>query len=152
MSHPDSPDLGILALDIEESTYQPPVDVDARPRKRRRCSAAPGCANEGLTSVDTILGWPRECWEVLQVLGLFKIGIDLGDRLLKTLQTGLRIATDYSGVGCPEESLRLIVAAAAVELPNLIQFSRAGDVTRICRTVLFSHRSFAAPQCVFGDI
>ena len=146
MSHPDPPYLGILTLDIEESTYQPFVDADARPRKRRRCSAALACANEGPTSFDTICGWPWDLLGTLQVFGLFTVGIDLGDRLLKTLQAGLRIATDYSGVGCPEESLRLIVAAAAVELPNVIQFIRAGDVNRIRRTVLLSHRSFAAPQ------
>ena len=108
--------------------------------------------DDGPKSVADSFNWALHFIGSMYLLGLLSIGIDLSERLLNRLRTGLQMVTDYSGMGCPEEALRLICKAFEEDVTAGVSFLRAGDVNPICRAVLAAHQGFTAPFCIFGDI
>ena len=101
--------LGDLELDCTESPATPALDPP--PSKRRKGLVAADGNDDGPKSVADSFNWALHFIGSMYLLGLLSIGIDLGERLLNTLRAGLEMVTDYSGMGCPEEALRLICRA-----------------------------------------
>ena len=75
--------------------------------------------------------------------------------LVATLQLGIRLCTDYSGMGCAEMALTNIVSGigcvAGLGFANVF-CHRASDILPHARSVLLSHTGVAAPRHVFGDL
>ena len=156
MSLADSSDVGPLTLDVEESL--PAGDPAEPPRKRIRgiqpdYSSELGVTRGPFTMADTFL-WAQQFLQTMGLLSVFCIGVDLEARLRATLGAGLQLITDYSGMGCPEEALRLILIAVGGGLleSGKVRVLRAGDLNAICRGVLLAHLGPLSPHCVFGDI
>ena len=71
--------------------------------------------------------------------------------LLNTLLCGIRLCTDYSGMGCAEMALANIIAGMGGDFPNVF-CHRASDILPHARALLLSHTGVAAPRHVFGDL
>jgi hypothetical protein len=103
--------------------------------------------------------WPAD---ILHTIGMSSQGIIL-DRLALSLDIGLMVATDYSGLDTPLHVLDLLVQAArmrGMELaPNRVVQWRSSDINKTCQSLLAwlsQHRVDVELQeavpCVFGDI
>ena len=82
----------------------------------------------------------------------------LATGLLESLKRGVRLSTDYSGMGCPEMSMENIISAAANHFGHheSLNFNvvchRAADIEDHARKVLLSRSGPTTPMHVFGDI
>lgn len=73
--------------------------------------------------------------------------------VIEHLSAGLQVNTDYSGMGCPEMSLHLIMDALLDKRPELkVRFWRASDILPHARDVLCCEAGRPGPEHVFGDI
>ena len=110
----------------------------------------------GPTDVAETFMWPREYWRSLKVVGEQQLGIDLAWTLRVALEEGLSLSTEYSGMGCPEASLEMIIRAGnAIFQKDMfvrVASGRAGDVLARCRAVLMRQEGPLTPSCVFGNI
>ena len=67
----------------------------------------------GPSTVEGAFEWPRDFWSTFFKTNIDS-GLNLGDTLKETLKAGLSLDTEYSGMGGPEEALRMILRAGAV--------------------------------------
>ena len=156
MSLPDPPALGVLELDVEESLLPDPPEEP--PSKRIRGIRVGGgsevAPSEGPDTIADSFAWAQQFFLTMGIISEMVIGVNLAMRLQSVLAAGLRMITDYSGTGCPEEAVRLILVALGGDMLHggLVRFLRAGDVSAICRGTLLAHLGPLSPHCVFGDI
>ena len=137
-----------LVLDCEE------------PCTRRARRASPHTADAGSpagpATVVALFLWAQQYWQLLRVRGQGCFNLDLAAALLRHISLGLRIHTDYSGMGGPEEAMHQILLAAMELFPgdlgSLVKFVRGGDNSPSCRHVLLGRIGPCAPECVFGDL
>eukprot|EP00971_Amphidinium_carterae_P218388 4334826-Amphidinium_carterae.1 len=68
-------------------------------------------------------------------------------------KSGIRVVSDYSGMGCPELAMSHIVAAVRGQGCGEPQFTlhRASDISAVCQTILLAQTE-NVPRHVFGDI
>ena len=129
-------------------------DVDAcfaePPLKRLKNDDLP----DGPKTAAAALDWVQPCLQSLKRRGLELFNVDYLSKLRETLQNGLCLRTDYSGVGGPEEALDLIFAG--LELPGqLLKCQRAGDLDKRCQHVLLHRGALpgsSGPRCVRGNM
>ena len=79
--------------------------------------------------------WVAACLKSLEHVGLEVFRVDYASKLRATLQKGLCLRTDYSGVGGPEEALSLIFHGLGLN-DDLLNCQRACDVDQHCQSVL----------------
>eukprot|EP00439_Symbiodinium_sp_Y106_P034529 s571_g4.t1 len=98
--------------------------------------------------------WPQRFWQCLQNHSLDQV-------LARNIQDGIRISTDYSGMGTGEEAMRQLCLVCwqhtggqpeAEHLGEKFFCQRATDVDAFCRHVLMHHDELFRPRCLFGDI
>lgn len=93
-------------------------------------------------------------WLVESLTNCFEGDEEIKLRLHSHFLTGFTLYTDYSGIDCPRESLRLGLAGLCKhfgwDCADSIHHARASDKDPACRQVLM-HLA-AGRGCVFGDI
>ena len=154
----------VLELDVEGSMPLPASAdcVAASASKRRRRTWDSQFLSAALDAPDDLLCGPKDASEAvhwasadvnaLKINGdkhFGPLGLNVTDALNSTLQSGVALTTDYSGLGGAEEALRHIVVAAG---HGKVVVQRAGDLLPEARCVLRHHSEPCAPKCVLGDI
>ncbi|CAE7828524.1 unnamed protein product [Symbiodinium sp. CCMP2592] len=106
----------------------------------------------------------RFCSRFFERLAVVELGGEhpgLQQCLVESLQHGLTLTTDYSGLGTAEEAMRQIVEACqahvACEMVDPLSQAafashHATDVDKHCRSILMHHAEPWRPQCLFRDI
>jgi hypothetical protein len=133
-----------------------------------RGSSASSSGRPGATTADEALMWPKAAWIMLENNSALvrRAGQGSGACLASSLKhllfdLGVELATDYSGFGCAEETLRCIIDACVDHYdirPDMqkhkVRLLRSGDIEDHCRRMLRpqSHTSDLVPECLFGDI
>ena len=148
---PDCEPTALPALDLDKAYHASrrgnnPGDLEGRP-------PGPGCQSESLR-------WPHALFESLEKQGRSFFGHSETAR--SCISQGLLLTTDYSGIGCPEESLKQLVEVSKTVAWNERQGretgeiwgcqQRAGDLLPYCRRVLLDHTRMFQPQCVRGNM
>ena len=146
-----------------EPTPLPALDLDTAYHASRRGNnpgdlegrlPGPGCQSESLR-------WPHALFESLEKQGRSFFGHDFSETARSCISQGLLLTTDYSGIGCPEESLKQLVEVSKTvawnerqeqETGEIWGCQRAGDLLPYCRRVLLDHTHMFQPQCVHGNM
>ena len=131
-------------------------------------SASSTCCRPGASTAEEIFDWHSSGWMMLGSNGGAHVrrsdGTDTLPASLKKVlfETGLELLSDCSGAGCPEETVKRMLASGYQQLGlpsstrHKVRFLRAGDIEPHCQQILLhkseSDESDLQPECVMGDI
>ena len=142
-----------------KSNWFPFVAHQAMPQKRKRASLTgqktirSACLPAGPQNIEHLSDWPL--WIAQSLVHFSPDDKEVELRLQSHALNGLNVYTDYSGIDCPRESLRLGFAGLSKLLgwksDKSVCHSRSSDKDPACRKVLL-HLSSNDSGCVFGDI
>ncbi|OLP89574.1 hypothetical protein AK812_SmicGene28969 [Symbiodinium microadriaticum] len=127
---------------------QPDVDETfAEPLLKKRRSYLP----DGPKTASEAHDWVSTCLTKLADRGRMLFNVNFCERLQKSLQVGLCLRTDYSGLGGPEEALCQLARGLRLD-ESVLMCQRACDKEQHCRRVLMHRASASRPSCVQTDI
>ena len=108
--------------------------------KRRQCDSSIDAAT-GPDTLDAVFDWPRQFASQLASRGSANLVL----RMLSTLNMGILLCTDYSGIGGVEIALHSIASyfAMAHGIAPLVRFWSASDLIPYCRGILMDARGSA---------
>ena len=82
--------------------------------------------------------------------------VNLFENLVRSLADGVRLATDFSGMGGAEQALAHVASAVQRQDSQQrvfnISCTRATDKAQHCQQILVKGLGVLSPKCVFGDI
>eukprot|EP00439_Symbiodinium_sp_Y106_P025582 s5201_g3.t1 len=129
----------MLQQDVDEAFTEPLL-------KKRRPDLP-----DGPKTASEAHDWVCTCLTKLADRGQQFFHIDFCERLQQSLQSGLCLRTDYSGLGGPEEALCQLARGLHLD-ERVLMCQRACDKEQHCRRVLMHRASASRPSCVQKDI